>query len=185
MSTRVFTVLALCLLAGSAAGCGSDDERGAPIPGDSASALENQLAGIQNRLEVPGACKDITGGEDPNTRVVDQILADLPSDVDREVVQGLRDGFDRLFGLVEERCAEERERNETETEAEPPETIEPAPAEPVETETETETEETVPTETEPSEDDKQPPGQDGEPPGKDDDPGQGDGGGTFLPEDGE
>ena len=180
---RALTSVALCLLAGLAAGCGSDDERGAPIPGDSASALENQLAGIQDRLEVPRACNDITGGEDPNTRVVDQVIADLPSNVDQDVVQGLRDGFDRLFGLVEVRCAEERKRNETETEAEPPETIEPPPAEPVETVTEPE--ETVPTETEPKDDDKQPPGQDGEPPGKDDDPDQGDGGGTFLPEDGE
>ncbi len=116
MTVRNATTIILCLAAGLVAACGSDEE-GAPIPAESAAALENQLSGIEGRLAVQGACNDITQGDDPNTNVVDQLIADLPDDVDSDVEQALRDGFDRLFQLVEERCAElEEERDQTETE---------------------------------------------------------------------
>ena len=132
-----------------------------------------------------GACNDITQGDDPNTNVVDQLIADLPDDVDADVEQALRDGFDRLFQLVEERCAElEEERDQTETE--PPlidtETETTPPEETVPEETVPE--ETIPVEPDPGEEDGTPPGQDGTPPGQDgEDPGQGNGGGALVPED--
>lgn len=178
MRRRALTTLALLVAAAVAAGCGSDDDKGAPIPADAAAALENQLTGIQGRLDVPGACNDITGGDDPNTDVVNQIIRDLPNDVDEDAVQGLRDGFDRLFALVEERCAEEREQTDTETDTVETEPEETTPTETVETETDT-----TPTETTEEPTDELPPGQDGElPPGQDDQgPGQGNGGGAIVP----
>jgi hypothetical protein len=183
VTVRSATTIILCLAAGLAAACGSDEE-GAPIPAESASALENQLSGIEGRLAVQGACNDITQGDDPNTTVVDQLIADLPDDVDADVEQALRDGFDRLFQLVDERCAElEEEPDQTETE--PPlidtETETTPPEETVPEETVPE--ETIPAEPDPGEEDGTPPGQDGTPPGQDgEDPGQGNGGGALVPE---
>lgn len=181
---RSATTIILCLAAGLAAACGSDEE-GAPIPAESAAALENQLSGIEDRLAVRGACNDIIQGDDPNTKVVDQVIANLPDDVDSDVEQALRDGFDRLFQLVDGRCAEldeEREQTETEpplidteTETTPPEETVPE---------ETVPEETIPVEPDPGEEDGTPPGQDGTPPGQDGEepPGQGGGGGATVPE---
>jgi len=187
VTVRSATTIILCLAAGLAAGCGSDEE-GEPIPAQTAAALENQLGGIEDRLAVQGACNDITKGDDPNTKVVDQLIADLPEDVDSDVEQALRDGFDRLFQLVDERCAElDEERDKTETEAPLIETE-------TETQPETTTEETVPEETVPEEtttvepdqgdeEDGTPPGQGGTPPGQDgEQPGQGGGGGAIVPE---
>jgi hypothetical protein len=182
VTLRLFTSIALCLAFGVGVGCGSDDEKGAPIPADSAAALEEQLAGIQSRLDVPGACNDITGGDDPNTAVVNRLIRELPGNVDEDVAQALRDGFDRLFQLVEERCAEDSENTQTDTPPAETETEETTPT----VEIPTETEETVPTETQPEDDGGLPPGQDGTPPGQDgESEGQGGGGGAIVPEDGE
>lgn len=184
---RSATTIILCLAAGLGAGCGSDEE-GEPIPAQTAAALENQLGGIEGRLAVQGACNDITKGDDPNTKVVDQLIADLPDDTDADVEQALRDGFDRLFQLVDERCAEldaERERTETETEPLIPTEPETTPEETVPEETDTQ--ETTPTETVDPGDEEggTPPGQGGTPPGQDGgSPGQGGGGGAIVPEDG-
>jgi hypothetical protein len=140
--TTGLLALAACLLA---AGCGSDDE-GQGIPPDSAAALDRQLDSIQSRFEFGGAaCKDITGGSDPNTTAVQRTINGLPGDVDQDVRDALADGFARLFQLVDEQCEQPQTETQTETVTEPP----PAPPE---TETETapppETTETTPPPTE-------------------------------------
>jgi hypothetical protein len=134
----------LALLAGClvAAGCGSDEE-GAPIPANSAAALQSRLQSIQNRIDngSVGACEDVTGTRDPDTTPVQQTIDGLPDDVDQDVRDALQQGFDRLFELVDERCAELQDETDTDTNTTP---VEP-PA--TDTETETTTTETVPTNT--------------------------------------
>jgi hypothetical protein len=162
--TTGFLALATCLLA---VGCGSDDE-GAGIPRKSAAALENQLDSIQGRFEFPGgaACADITDGDDPNTKAVQQTIDGLPGDVDPDVRDALQQGFDRVFQLVEEECKSPQTETQTET------VTEPAPP-PTETETETTpppTTETTPPPTETTEPpatdtgEQEPPGQGGNAP---------------------
>jgi hypothetical protein len=137
--TTLLLALGACLVA---SGCGS--EEGAGIPAESASALQGQLDSIQGRFESPGgvACADITGGDDPNTTVVQQNIEALPDDVDPDVRDALEQSFEHLFELVDEQC----EVAEPEPEPEPA-PVEPEP-EPVPTET-TETTETTPPPTEP------------------------------------
>jgi outer membrane biosynthesis protein TonB len=150
--TTLLVLLGACL---AAAGCGSDDE-GEPIPAESAALLQSQLDNIEARIQngSVGACEDVLGGpRDPNTEPVEQAISDLPDNVSEDVRSGLQDGFDRLFTLVEERCADLREQAESQQEPAEPEP-EPEPAPPPETvtvpppETETETETTPPPETE-------------------------------------
>jgi septal ring-binding cell division protein DamX len=141
--TALLAVLGACL---ALSACGADDES-EPIPAESAEVLLRQLDSIQARIEEGsvGACEDVLGSPtDPNVEPVEQAIADLPSDVSQDVRTGLEDGFNQLFELVDERCAELREEadagQETDTQTEPPP---PAP----ETDTDTETEtvpETVP-----------------------------------------
>jgi hypothetical protein len=129
------------LVAGLIAGCGADDENKPSIPPDSAAALERQLDSIQARFEFPDgqACGDITGGDDPNTSAVENLIGSLPDSVDSDVRDALQQSFDRLFELVQQECAD-AQRTETEPETDTTETTET-------TETTTETTET--TETEP------------------------------------
>jgi hypothetical protein len=148
---RISLLLALgaCL---AAAGCGSDDEGGKPIPADTAAALESQLDGVQARLDngSEGACKDILeGSRGPNRDAVQQLLDGLPDDVDPDVRDALEESFDNLWSLVESRCADLQadEPTQTQTQPEPEtdttevptETTETTP--PAETETETNPEE--------------------------------------------
>jgi outer membrane biosynthesis protein TonB len=136
---RTTTALLLALAAVTAAGCGSDEEQGSPIPEQAAVDLESRLDEVQRRLDdgSVGACQDITNDSAP---MVEGIVASLPQDVDPDVRQALQDGFDRLFTLTDERCAEIQSQ-----EPEP----EPAPQpQPTETESQTDTE-TVPTVPEP------------------------------------
>lgn len=182
---RRITLLALagaCLLA---AGCGSDDE-GAPIPPDSVSTLEAQLANVQARLDngTLGACEDISGANDNNVQAVEDSLNSLPDDVDQDVRDALVQGFDRLFELVGKRCdglREDEGASDTDTTPEP--IITDTQTEPTTpTETETETEPATPTETEtetvpPADTETTPPAAE-EPPADD-------GGGTVAPEEGD
>ena len=185
MRPRKTTSLVLCLAAGLVgAACGSDEE-GKPIPSDSATALESQLDNVDARLAngSVGACNDVLRDDGGNVGPVEQLISNMPDDVDGDVVSALSDGFDRLFELVQERCEElQRERDEqqeqdedepeitipekTETETGPPETVPP--------ETETQTEPDNP-ETTPDTGGETPPGQGGE------NPGQGGGGGAIVP----
>jgi hypothetical protein len=138
---RISLLLALgaCL---AAAGCGGDDEKGKPIPADTAAALERQLDGVQARIDngSVGACKDILEGErGPNRDAVEELLSGLPDDVDADVRDALEQSFDNLWSLVEQECSDKEAKEPTktqETTTTPPETIT--------TETPTETTETTP-----------------------------------------
>jgi hypothetical protein len=138
--TRKLTI-PIVLAAGLIAGCGADDENKPSIPPDSAAALEEQLDSIQSRFNVPGgqACGDITGGDDPNTSVVRNVITSLPDSVDADVRDALVQSFDRLFELVQQECAD-LQQTETTPETDTTETTET---------TETTTETTPTTETEP------------------------------------
>jgi len=138
---RLRTTTTLLVLAAFAAGCGADEE-GAQLPRATVSDLQGQLDSIQARFEFPdgAACDDISSGDDPNTTKVADLIDSLPSNVDADLRDALRDSFDRLFELIDTECARE---TQTETEETTPTETETAP-----TETETET---VPTETEPTE----------------------------------
>jgi hypothetical protein len=180
---RQTTLLPLALAAALAAGCGSDDEKGKGIPPAAAQRLQAQLDSISNRFQTGGgACGDITGGADPNTRAVDQVLASLPRDTDPDVRDALQQSFVRLFELTDEQCDTEKgqETQTEEEEAPPPETdtqTETVPVEPEQTETQEEPppeEETVPEEEVPPEE-----GGDGNQ-GGGNDQGNG-GGGVFEP----
>jgi hypothetical protein len=139
---RISLLLALgaCL---AAAGCGSGDEEGSPIPSETAAALEQQLDNVQARLDdgSAGACRDILEGpRGPNRDGVQQILDGLPNDVDPDVRDALEQSFENLWSLVERRCEEAAAREEAQPE--------PAPEpEATTTETQTETTETTPPET--------------------------------------
>jgi hypothetical protein len=175
VTLRFNTALLLALVAGLGVGCGSDEE-GKPIPRELAAQLEAQLNSIQDRFEFPdgAACGDITGGDDPNTTQVRNLIDSLPDDVDADVRDALEQSFDRLFELVEQDCGEEPAQTETEpteTETTPTETV---PTETVPTETVPT--ETIPTETLPTET---------VPPEEPSDGGDGDGGAGFGSEDGE
>jgi outer membrane biosynthesis protein TonB len=125
-------------------GCGGDDE-GAPIPAQTAQALQTELDGVQARLDngSAGACNDILEGErGPNLERVQQLLDGLPDDVDPDVRSALEDSFNRLWELVQEDCDEKAQEEESQQEEPEPE------PEPTPTETEPEPEPT-PTETEP------------------------------------
>jgi hypothetical protein len=151
VNARVATAALLALAAGLAAGCGSDDEQGEPIPADTAQVLQSRLDEVQRRFEFGGgACADIVNDSQP---AVNDAIAAMPEDVAADVRDALQQGFDRLFELSAQQC-----EVDTGAETEPQTTEEPEPTETTETvpppETETETTETVPppeTETIPTE----------------------------------
>jgi hypothetical protein len=130
--------LGACL---AAAGCGSDEEKGGPIPAAQATELQARLDETQNRLDngSEGACKDILDDTMPE---VGNILDGLPNSVDPDVRDALEQSFDNLWSLVESECQDLK----------PDEPAQTTPAEPETTPTETQTE-TTPTETTPPETD--------------------------------
>ena len=157
--------LGACL---AAAGCGSDDEGGKKIPAAAAAALQQQLDGVQARLDnaTPGACKDILEGpRGPNRAAVQQLIDGLPNDVDPDVRDALQESFDNLWSLVESECQDL------------------TPDEPAQTETQTQTEAT-PTETTPPETETTPPETETTPPATETTPpdGNGNSGGAIPPE---
>jgi hypothetical protein len=131
--------LGACL---AAAGCGSDDEGGKPIPASQADQLQNQLDIVEARLNngSEGACKDVLDAQDANDNAVANILRSLPNGVDPDVRDALSKSFDNLWSLVESKCQELKPDTPTQTETTPPETT------PTETQTQT-TETTPPPET--------------------------------------
>jgi hypothetical protein len=137
---RIFLLLSLgaCL---AAAGCGSDEEKGGPIPAEQATALQARLDETENRLAngSEGACKDILNDTMPE---VGNVLDTLPNSVDPDVRDALAQSFDNLWSLVESECQnlkpdEPAQTTPTDTQTEPTET---------QTET-TETTETTPPDT--------------------------------------
>ena len=153
---RIFLLLALgaCL---AAAGCGSDDEGGKPIPAAQAAQLQNQLDIVERRLDngTEGACKDILNAQDANDDAVTNILNTLPNGVDPDVRDALEESFDNLWNLVESKCEDLTPEEPAQTETTPPE--------PTPTETETQPTETTPpaTETTPTTPDEVTPPPDG------------------------
>jgi hypothetical protein len=145
---RTLTTLLLALAAGLVAGCGADEE-GEELPRQTASALLGQLQSIQDRFEFPEgqACGDITGGDDPNTTQVQNLIDSLPNDVDADLRSAVEQSFDRLFELIEQECGDEPPQTDTETDT----TETEQPTETETTPTETTPTETIPTETLPTE----------------------------------
>ena len=142
MRLRKTTALLAALAAGTSAGCGSEEEKGSPIPADAAAELQKRLDSVRGRFEFGGgACGDIPEDQ----QLANQTIAQLPDGVDPDVRQALQDGFDRLFDLTDEQC-DETKGQETEPEPAPEPEPEPEP----ETETETIPTETIPTETTPT-----------------------------------
>jgi hypothetical protein len=136
---RTTTALLSALVAATAAGCGSEDEKGSPLPEQAVVDLESRLDEVERRMTAGGgACADITNDSAP---AVDGIIQSLPSDVDADVRQALEDGFTRLFTLTAEQC-DETKGQQTEPE--------PAPEPETDTQTETIPSETIPTETTPT-----------------------------------
>jgi hypothetical protein len=133
---RITILLALCACF-AAAGCGSDDEKGDPIPAQQAADLQNRLDETEARLAngSEGACKDILDDTMPE---VTKILSGLPQAVDADVRSALEQSFDNLWDLVDSECQDLK------------------PDEPVQTETET-TPETTTTETTPETTETTPP----------------------------
>ena len=133
---RISILLALCACL-AAAGCGSDDEKGDPIPAQQAAELQNRLDETEARLAngSVGACKDILDDTMPE---VTRILSGLPGSVDADVRSALEESFDNLWNLVDSECQDLK------------------PDEPTQTETET-TPETTPTETQPETTETAPP----------------------------
>jgi hypothetical protein len=134
---RISIFLALCACL-AAAGCGSDDEQGSPIPAEQAAALQSRLDETENRLAngSVGACEDIINDTLPK---VSSILDTLPRSVDVDVRNALEQSFDNLWNLVEGEC-EDRKADE-------PAQTTPAEPETNTTEIPTETTETTPPET--------------------------------------
>lgn len=141
MRLRTSTALVIALVAATAAGCGSDDEKGSPLPEQAVVDLESRLDEVERRMTAGGgACADITNDSAP---AVDGIIQSLPSDVDPDLRQALEDGFSRLFTLTAEQCDETKGQQ---TEPEPA----PQPEPDTNTETVTIPTETIPTETTPT-----------------------------------
>jgi hypothetical protein len=167
---RASTALLIALVAATAAGCGSDDEKGSPLPEQAVVDLESRLDEVERRMTAGGgACADITNDSAP---AVDGIIQSLPSDVDPDIRQALEDGFSRLFTLTAEQCDETKGQQ-----------TEPEPAPQPEPDTNTETE-TIPTETIPTETTPTIPEQPIEPlPPEENPSGDGDNGGAVSPGD--
>jgi hypothetical protein len=117
------SLLAMLGAALAAAGCGGDEEEGAPLPADQVQLLEGRLTETENRLAdgSVGACEDILNDTQPE---VQRILDSLPDDVDPDVRSALADSFSRLWEIVDDECGQ-REPDEPAPAPEP----EPAPTE--------------------------------------------------------
>jgi hypothetical protein len=148
---RISILLALCACL-AATGCGSDDEKGDPIPAEQAAALQGRLDETEARLAngSVGACKDILEDTMPE---VGKIVDALPGSVDADARDALEESFDNLWNLVESECQdlEQDEPAQTQTQPEPETETTETPTETTETtpppETDTETtpeEETIP-----------------------------------------
>ena len=133
---RTSILLAICACL-AAAGCGSDDEKGDPLPAQQAAELQSRLDETESRLAngSVGACRDILNDTMPK---VTRIISGLPRSVDVDVRNALEESFDNLWNLVDSECqdlkSDEPAQTETDTEPEPtptetqpPETTETTP----------------------------------------------------------
>ena len=162
------TTLIACLAALLLGGCGSSGDKGKPIPAATRQELDKQLQSVENRFDAGGgACSDIA----QNQNSVQRTLESIPADVNADVRNALRDGFDRLFQLTAEQCDGQKNQK---TETQPTETVAPPPAQ-----TETTPTETTPTETTPTAPEKKP-----KKPKDNSGAGNGAGGGNAVPQTG-
>jgi hypothetical protein len=145
-ASRIAVLLAVALSL-AVAGCGGDEE-GKPIPAATATALNNELDGVQRRLDQgsAGACRDVLGGRhDPNVPRVQELIDAMPDDVDSDVRSALEDSFDQLWDLVQQDCDDKAQEEKSQQE--------PEPQEPAQTDTDTtptDTTDTTPTDTTPT-----------------------------------
>jgi hypothetical protein len=109
---RPRTVLSLvaCAAALTAAGCGSKDDDGDPIPRGVTSAISEELGSVQKRLDYAtshptpggeGACNDI---EDDSFPRIESELGRVPDGVKQDVRDALTQSVDRLQELTRAEC---------------------------------------------------------------------------------
>jgi hypothetical protein len=145
--TRWIAVLLTVAVSLAVAGCGGDEE-GKPIPAATATALNNELDGVQARLDQgsSGACRDILEGpRDPNMARVQELIDSLPDDVDSDVRSALEDSFDNLWDLVQQDCDDKAQEEKSQQQQPEQTTPEDTTPETTPTDTETQTEPTTPT----------------------------------------
>jgi hypothetical protein len=118
---RPTLAFAVALLAAAIAvtGCGGDD-KGKGIPAATATALNTQLDGVKARLAQgsAGACRDILDAPDsrgPNKKNVENLIDEMPDDVDSDVKSALEDSFDHLWDLVQQECDDKASKQDTNT----------------------------------------------------------------------
>ena len=111
------------------AGCGSEEEKGEPLPADAVTAIDRRLVEVQRRYDaavednIVGACQDI---ENDSYKVIDKTVEGLPDDVDEDVRDALEESVARLKDLTREGCSDVRPTRTEPEETTPPET-EPPP----------------------------------------------------------
>ena len=114
MKLRLRHLLAAALVAAIAAiatGCG--DEEGAQIPRDDARQIVSRLQEADRRLsQDPPVCGDLSEDTIP---ALEQRVASLPDDVDKDVRSTLDDGIAHLRDLIEAECAQRKQQPDTET----------------------------------------------------------------------
>ena len=128
----------VALIGVALAGCGSSDEKpkGKELPRAAAVELQTQLDEVERRYRDgienanSGACRDIPDDsfDGRDDRGIDQILSELPDDVDPDLRRAVTESFANLRTLAEEGCADVKPPAQTEPE---PELQEPAPEAPV------------------------------------------------------
>jgi hypothetical protein len=156
VTMRTTALALLAALALLVAGCGSDSQKGKPIPSPQVAELNKQLDAVQRRFERgDGACGDITNDSEPAIR---SVLDQIPSNVDRKVRDALRQSVDRLFQLTASQCdTTPTDTNTTPTDTNPtPTDTNPTPTDTNPTPTDTGP---TPTDTQPTTPDNVPPGQ--------------------------
>jgi hypothetical protein len=131
----ILTVLCLAAAAAFAAGCGGDSEPEPSIPLDNAETLVATLQEVQANVD-NGSC--LVAAD--KVQELEDELAQLPSDVEQDVVEALQRGSQNLLGLIDEQCDQPEVTTTEET------TTEETTTEETTTE-ETTTEETQPTTT--------------------------------------
>jgi hypothetical protein len=105
--TRVALALAALALV---AGCGGSGKKGDPIPSDKAARMIALLE-LADRQASAGNCS----GADAKAREVLTVVQGLPSTVDKDVRQGLRDGVERLRSLIARDCKRPQPTTDTTT----------------------------------------------------------------------
>jgi hypothetical protein len=98
-------------IAAIATGCG--DKEGAQIPRNDARQIVSRLQEADRRLsQEPPVCGDLSQDTIP---ALEQQVASLPDDVDKDIRSTLDDGIAHLRDLIETECAQRKQQPDTET----------------------------------------------------------------------